>query len=71
MQALGEDEWVKRAQTLTTRPPMPWFNLHRMSPGDLRAVYRYVRYLGPAGKHAPGYVPPDREPPPPYIQFPG
>ena len=71
MQTLSEDEWVKKAQTLTTRPPMPWFNLHRMSPGDLRAVYRYVRHLGPAGKPAPDYVPPEREPPQPYIQFPG
>lgn len=70
MQTLGEDDWVKKAKTLTTRPPMPWFNLHRMSTRDLRAIYRYVRHLGPAGKPAPAYVPPDRTPAPPYIQFP-
>ena len=70
MQTLGEDEWVRKAKTLTTRPPMPWFNLHRMSAGDLRAIWRYVRNLGPAGKPAPQYVPPDRTPSPPYVQFP-
>jgi mono/diheme cytochrome c family protein len=68
---LGEDQWVKKAKTLSTRPPMPWFNLHQMSESDLRAIYRYVRYLGPAGKPAPQYVPPDKTPPQPYVQFPG
>ena len=43
---------------------MPWFNLHRMSDPDLRAIYRYVQHLGPAGKPAPDYVPPDK----PYVQ---
>lgn len=70
MQGLSEDEWVKKASTLSTRPPMPWFNLHRMSKSDLRAMYRYVRHLGPAGKPAPEYVSPDRVPPQPYVQFP-
>jgi len=41
-----------------------------MSTADLRAIYRYVQYLGPAGKPAPAYVPPDRVPPQPYAQFP-
>jgi mono/diheme cytochrome c family protein len=71
MQTLTEEQWVKKAKSLTTRPPMPWFNLHRMSAGDLRAIYRYVRHLGPAGKPAPQYVPPGRTPPAPYVQFPG
>jgi mono/diheme cytochrome c family protein len=70
MQALGEEEWVKKAKTLTARPPMPWFNLHRMSTRDLRAIWRYVRHLGPAGKPAPQYVPPERTPAQPYVQFP-
>jgi mono/diheme cytochrome c family protein len=68
---LSEDEWVKKAKTLSTRPPMPWFNVQRMTERDLRAIYRYVRYLGPAGKPAPDYVSPDKTPPQPYVQFPG
>jgi hypothetical protein len=68
---VSEAEWVKTAKTLKTRPPMPWFNLHRMSERDLRAIYRYVKHLGPAGKPAPDYVPPDKTPSGPYVQFPG
>jgi mono/diheme cytochrome c family protein len=70
MQDLTEDQWVKKAKTLSTRPPMPWFNLHDMSTADLRAMYRYIRSLGPAGKPAPAYLPPDQTPPQPYVQFP-
>lgn len=70
MQTLTEEQWVKKAKTLTTRPPMPWFNLHRMSASDLGGIYRYVRHLGPAGKPAPDYVPPDKTPQLPYVQFP-
>ncbi|HVL35313.1 MAG TPA: cytochrome C [Burkholderiales bacterium] len=70
-QKLTEAEWVKLGKTLRTRPPMPWFNLHDMTTTDLRALYRYVRHLGPAGKPAPEYLPPDKTPPQPYVQFPG
>jgi mono/diheme cytochrome c family protein len=70
MQSVDEDEWVKRAKTLVARPPMPWFSVRRMSEQDLRAIHRYVRQLGPAGGPAPDYVPPDRTPVTPYVQFP-
>jgi len=71
MPKLSEDQWVKQAKSLTARPPMPWFNVRRMSEADLRAIYRYLRHLGPAGKPAPDYVPPDQTTPQPYVQFPG
>jgi hypothetical protein len=35
------------------RPPMPWFNLRDMSDADLRAMYRFIRELGPKGQRAP------------------
>lgn len=70
MQSLSESQWLEKARTLNARPPMPWFNLRAMSEPDLRAVYRYVRHLGPAGAPAPGYVPPESNPPQPYVQFP-
>jgi mono/diheme cytochrome c family protein len=70
MQELSEQQWVAKAKQLTARPPMPWFNVRRMSDADLRALYRYVRHLGPAGAPAPQYVPPDRVPAGPYVQFP-
>ena len=71
MQKLTEAQWVKTAKSIETRPPMPWFALHAMTDADLRALYRFVRHLGPAGAEAPAYVPPDKEPKPPYVQFPG
>lgn len=71
MNAMSENDWIKMAQTFQARPPMPYFNLHAMDKEDLRAIYRFVRHLGPAGKPAPGWVPPDRTPPGPVIQFPG
>jgi hypothetical protein len=37
---------------------------------DLRAMYRYIKSLGPAGKPAPAYLPPDKTPPQPYVAFP-
>jgi mono/diheme cytochrome c family protein len=69
-QHLTEDQWLQRAKTLNARPPMPWFNVRAMTTQDLRALYHYVRYLGPAGKPAPGYLPPDKMPAPPYVEFP-
>jgi mono/diheme cytochrome c family protein len=67
MQDLSEDQWVARVRELRARPPMPWFNLNRMTDEDLRAVYQFIRSLGPAGEPAPSYLPPDQEPPPPYF----
>jgi mono/diheme cytochrome c family protein len=69
-QNLTEDQWVKKAKTLSARPPMPWFNVRDMSTSDLRAMYRYIRRLGPAGNPAPDYLPPDKTPPQPYVAFP-
>ncbi len=68
--AMTEAQWLTLVRTQELRPPMPWFNLRAMSERDLRAVYRYVRHLGPAGAEAPAWVPPGREPSGPYIQFP-
>jgi hypothetical protein len=68
---MSEDQWVKMAKTIEFRPPMPWFALHDMSEKDLRAFYRFVRDLGPAGNPAPAYLPPGETPKGPYVQFPG
>jgi mono/diheme cytochrome c family protein len=70
MRAMTETQWVAKAKALQTRPPMPWFNLRTMTVPDLRAMYRYIRHLGPAGEVAPTYLPPDKEPPPPFVTFP-
>jgi mono/diheme cytochrome c family protein len=69
-QKLSEEQWLKKAKTLMTRPPMPWFSVREMTDADLRALYRYVRHLGPAGKPAPAYLPPGATPPAPVVEFP-
>jgi len=70
MHEISEDEWIRAARTKQLRPPMPWFALRDMSDDDLRAVHRFIKYLGPAGSHAPAYVGPDETPAGPYVQFP-
>ena len=68
---MTEDNWVKYAKTLMTRPPMPWFNVRAMTEADLRALYQYVKSLGMSGAEAPAFLPPGQQPKPPYIQWPG
>jgi mono/diheme cytochrome c family protein len=70
MSGMTEKEWVEIARTLIRRPTMPWFNLNAMHEQDLKAIYQYVRHLGPAGEPAPAYMPPDQEPKTPYALFP-
>ncbi len=69
-QNTSEDEWVQFASNTRTRPPMPWFALRDMSERDLRAIFQFARTLGPAGQAAPAYLPAEKVPPPPYVQFP-
>ncbi len=68
--AMSEDAWVGYMKTLKSRPPMPWWSVRATSEQDLRAMYQYIRQLGPAGEPAQPYLPPDREPKPPFILYP-
>jgi mono/diheme cytochrome c family protein len=70
MSKLTEAQWVAKAKKLEARPPMPAMNVRQINEQDLKAMYRYVKSLGPAGSEAPAYVPPDKTPNPPFVQFP-
>lgn len=70
MQAMTADQWVQYARTFRARPPMAWFNLAKLIDEDLRAMHAFVVSLGPPGEQAPVFVPPDRVPTGPYVQFP-
>jgi mono/diheme cytochrome c family protein len=70
MSSLTQDQWVQVAKSMQSRPPMPWWALHDMNQQDLKALYAYVKWLGPAGEPAPNYVPPELEPVGPVVQFP-
>ena len=63
------DQFVKFARS-EVRPPMPWFNLRAMTDRDVKAIYAYLKHLGPAGQAAPPYVPADKTPTGPFVQFP-
>ena len=68
---MTEDQWLKYAKGLMTRPPMPFFNVRAMNDMDLRALYQYVKSLGVSGVAAPTFLPPDKQPKPPFVQWPG
>lgn len=69
VQDLTADQFVVLARS-ELRPPMPWFNLRDMTDRDVKAIYAYLRHLGPAGQPAPLYLPPGKTPAGPYVQFP-
>lgn len=68
VQTLSEDAWLERVRQ-PMRPPMPWFNLRETSDADLRAMYRYLRELGPAGEPMPAAAGPGVAVSTPYIDF--
>lgn len=69
--SMTAEQWLRYARNFEARPPMPWFNIRQMSDADLIALHAYVKNLGPAGSAAPAYLPPDKTPTGPVIQFPG
>lgn len=68
---LSQAQWLQHVGTMRPRPPMPWFNLQDMSERDRRAIFAYLKALGPAGQHAPAALPPGKPAPQPYALFPG
>ncbi len=69
VKGMKAEQFVKLARS-ELRPPMPWFNLRDMKDKDIKAIYAYLKHLGPAGKPAPAFVPPGKKPKGPYVQFP-
>ena len=66
--AMTEAQWLQHARA-ERLPPMPWFNLRAMTDADLKAIYAFVRSLGPAGVAAPAYVAPGGKVTTPYFVF--
>lgn len=67
MQELSEEQWLEYSAHLRARPLMPDFNLRAMTEDDRRALYRFIRDLGPAGEKAPPALPPGQTAPPPVL----
>ena len=66
---MSADQFVKLARS-EVPPPMPWFNLRAMTDRDVKAIYAYLKHLGAAGQPAPQYLPADKTPAGPFVQFP-
>ncbi len=69
-QRQSEDHWVQVLKTADDgdgKPPMPWWNTALMSDRDLRAMYRYIKSLGPNTKGVPRNLRPGVEPTSPYV----
>ena len=67
-QQMDEAAWLARARQ-PMRPPMPAYSLEKMSDADLKAIYRYLKSLGPKGDPAPAYVPPGANVATPYLDL--
>ena len=63
------DQFMKLSRS-ELRPPMPWFAMRDMTDRDVKAIHAYLKHAGPAGEPAPLFVPPDKAPSGPVIQFP-
>ena len=69
-QRVTEDRWVSILTTTDGgdgKPPMPWWNTAKTSDRDLRAMYRYIRSLGPRASPVPRSLPPGKEPASPWV----
>ena len=50
MGRLTDTQWIEMARHLKKRPPMPQHTLRAMSEDDLKALYWFIRSLGPGAE---------------------
>ena len=51
------------------RPPMPWMYYGQLPDNDLKAMFAFMRSLGPKGEMMPAALSPGVEPDRPYVRF--
>jgi hypothetical protein len=49
---MTEDEWLVLAKQMRKNSPMAWVMLPTTVDQDLRAIYKFIKYLGPKGTPA-------------------
>lgn len=64
---MDEPTWLFEVHTRGGR--MQWHDIRHLTLDDQRAIYRFIRSLGPKGAQAPDSVPADREPNTPYVDL--
>lgn len=66
-QTIEEDQWLAMVRTRGGHPPMTWHDLRGLSLTDQRAIYRFIRSLGPSmDSPSRRSLPPGRIPDTPY-----
>lgn len=70
LNSMSEDDWLVLAKKMRRDSPMAWSWLPKVADSDLRAMYKFVRFLGPKGVQAPDSLPPGVLPPENYIELP-
>jgi len=70
LNSMSEDEWVKFARQMNQNAPMGSVLLPTASERDLRAIYSFVKYLGPKGAPALPRLPAGATPKTQYIDYP-
>ncbi len=66
-QQVSETQWLFMVSTRGGHWPMVWHDLRALTTTDRRAIYRFIKSLGPAGVPAPEPLPPSVEPKTPYF----
>jgi hypothetical protein len=66
---LTVDEWLAMIRTRADHPPMPWHELRALGENDRRAIYYFIRALGPAGEAAPFNLREGQVPTTPYVDI--
>lgn len=69
LQNMSEEQFLELSRRGQGRPPMPWPSLQAMSDRDIKAIYAYIRSLGPKGQPAPAPLSPGVAPDRPHIPF--
>ena len=70
LNSMSEDDWTVFAREMRQNVPMESVLLPRASEHDLKAIYQFVKYLGPKGDPAPSRLPAGVTPTTEYIEFP-
>lgn len=69
IQNMTEEQFIDLSRAGQGRPPMPWPSLQAMSDKDLKAIYAYIKSLGPKGETTPAALSPGVAPDRPYVSF--
>ncbi len=67
---MTEDEWLVLAKQMREDSPMAWVMLSKTADQDLRAIYKFVKHLGPKGTPALSRLPAGVMPTTQYVDYP-